>query len=186
MPLPFAPPPEDSSLYQQLESTTLQTLTGEQLDTIRAKTFSQGTEGNEDEYRRLLLLGLAADKLSVSGPIEVKYQLLEIDGANDDPTIFFQPDVGQIWQLNWGQWQGDGSSNLLYQGINAAGDRPAGVANGGVVFFSSATNGKMCTDNSAEINGGARILVSNSTPLLAQTYNDTNGCDWIGWFTRLR
>jgi hypothetical protein len=185
MPLPFAPPPDESKLYQQLESTTLQTLTAEQLDTIRAKTFSQGTEGNEDEYRRLLLLGLAADKVSLSGPIEVKHVTLEITGANDDKTIFFQPEVGQIWQLNWGQWQGDGTSNLFYQAIDSSGTTPA-FANGGVIFFSSATNGKFCTDNSAEIAGGARIFVSNDTPLLAQTYNDTSGADWSAWFTRVR
>ena len=99
-PLPFAPPPKDSSLYQQQESTTLITLTPDQLDTIRAKTFSQGTEGNEDEYRRLLLLGLAADKLSVSGPIPGTQQIVQATytGTGDDAD-FFKPNVGEVWQL---------------------------------------------------------------------------------------
>jgi len=99
-PLPFAPPPKDSSLYQQLESTTLQTLTADQLATIRAKTFSQGTDGNEDEYRRLLLLGLAADKLSLSGPIPGTGQIINttVDTNNGDEEIF-TPAAGEVWQV---------------------------------------------------------------------------------------
>jgi hypothetical protein len=103
MPLPFAPPPKDSSLYQQLESTTLQTLTADQLATIRAKTFSQGTEGNEDEYRRLLLLGLASDKLSLSGPIPGTGQsssLVNLVTVTDNTlTSAFTPEAGEIWEL---------------------------------------------------------------------------------------
>lgn len=98
MPLPFAPPPDESKLYQQLESTTLNTLTADQLATIRAKTFSQGTEGNEDEYRRLLLLGLAADKLSLSGPIPGTGKLIELDETAAGPFPFFIPDEGEVWQ----------------------------------------------------------------------------------------
>jgi len=183
-PLPFAPPPKDSSLYQQLESTTLQTLTADQLDTIRAKTFSQGTEGNEDEYRRLLLLGTASNQLSVSGPIDIKFVEVDIDGATDDAVTFFQPDVGQIWMLNWGTWYGDGSSNHMYQTQDASGTVGPGTSN--QVFFSSATSGKMCTDSSAEIAGGARMYVTNDCYLKVQTYADTNGATWSAWFIRLR
>ena len=141
---------------------------------------------NVEVLNLLNTIGQITNKQSSSGPIEVRYVGLNITGANDDPTIFFQPNLGEIWQLNWGQWQGDGTSNLFYQGINSSGDRPPGVSNGGVIFFSSATNGKFCTDNSAEIAGGARIFVSHDTPLLVQTYNDTNGADWAAWFTRMR
>lgn len=99
-PLPFAPPPKDSSLYQQLESTTLQTLTADQLATIKAKTFSQGTEGNEDEYRRLLLLGLAADQLSLSGPIPNTGKVVQtvLSTSNLDGTIY-APAAGEVWQV---------------------------------------------------------------------------------------
>jgi len=98
-PLPFAPPPKDSSLYQQLESTTLQTLTADQLDTIRAKTFSQGTEGNEDEYRRLLLLGLAADKLSTSGPIPQTGTIESVSVNSNTLFEIFRPPVGECYVL---------------------------------------------------------------------------------------
>ena len=99
MPLPFAPPPKDSRLYQQLESTTLQTLTADQLDTIRAKTFSQGTEGNEDEYRRLLLLGLAADKLSLSGPLANTQHVYSYSYTDGALTEIFAPAEGEVYQL---------------------------------------------------------------------------------------
>jgi len=101
-PLPFAPPPKDSSLYQQLESTTLQTLTADQLDTIKAKTFSQGTDGNEDEYRRLLLLGLAADQLSLAGPIARSTKIVSeaYTGSAVYDNLVFQPDAGETWTLD--------------------------------------------------------------------------------------
>jgi hypothetical protein len=100
MPLPFAPPPEDSSLYQQLESTTLKTLTPDQLDTIRAKTFSQGTEGNEDEYRRLLLLGLAADKISLSGPIPKTCKIVTATTTQSSAIVeLFTPAAGEVWEV---------------------------------------------------------------------------------------
>jgi len=99
MPLPFAPPPKESSLYQQLESTTLNTLTADQLDTIKGKTFSQGTEGNEDEYRRLLLLGLAADKISTSGPIPGTAKVVEISYDDNEYLNYFIPGEGEVWKV---------------------------------------------------------------------------------------
>ena len=98
-PLPFAPPPKDSSLYQQLESTTLQTLTADQLDTIRAKTFSQGTEGNEDEYRRLLLLGLAANQLSLSGPIANAGAIKQYIQTSNTDVQEIKPPKGEVWNI---------------------------------------------------------------------------------------
>ncbi len=99
MPLPFAPPPKDSSLYQQLESTTLQTLTPDQLDTIRAKTFSQGTEGNEDEYRRLLLLGLASDQISVAGPLAGGAGIAYYTQDSGSAPAIIRPPKGEVWQI---------------------------------------------------------------------------------------
>lgn len=99
MPLPFAPPPKDSSIYQQLESTTLQTLTPEQLDTIRAKTFSQGTEGNEDEYRRLLLLGAASNALSLAGPLPGSLRIDELEYTASGGQSFFVPNKGEVYQF---------------------------------------------------------------------------------------
>ena len=137
-PLPFAPPPKDSSLYQQLESTTLQTLTPDQLDTIRAKTFSQGTEGNEDEYRRLLLLGLGADKLSISGPLPGTQKIIQTTyTSTGDDADFFKPDQGEVWQIvggdtlavggtgsiGWNLTNSDGEFALIFQ-TSVSGQEP--------------------------------------------------------------
>ena len=67
MSLPFADKPEESSIYQDLKTVTLQDLTPEQFDAIRARMFSEGVNGLEDEYRRLQLLGEAAGVTSSSG-----------------------------------------------------------------------------------------------------------------------
>jgi hypothetical protein len=67
MSLPFADRPEESSIYQDLKTVTLQDLTPEQFDALRGRMFSEGVNGLEDEYRRLQLLGEAAGVTSSSG-----------------------------------------------------------------------------------------------------------------------
>ena len=69
MSLPFADKPEASSIYQDLKSLVLSDLTAVQFDELRDRIFSEGVNGTEDEYRRLLLLGLASSKVSTSGPV---------------------------------------------------------------------------------------------------------------------
>jgi len=109
MPLPFAPPPKDSSLYQQLESTTLKTVSSSNLDAIKTKTFSQGTDGNEDEYRRLLLLGLASDKISLSGPMQ-EIEVIQITQTSDVGFYdMFKPTEG-IWKFMAGDLLASGGS----------------------------------------------------------------------------
>lgn len=183
MTLPFSDKPERSSIYQDVKTETLQELTPEQFDTFKARMFSEGVNGLEDEYRRLLLLGLASDKVSVSGPLEVKHVSVSVSGAEDDPVLLFQPDEGQIWLLNWGLWTGDGTSNNFYQGRDAT---TAPLAPQDQLFFSSASSGKMCTDSSSELAGAARVYITYDTPVYVQTYNDTNGSYWAIWVTRLR
>ena len=109
-PLPFAPPPKDSNLYQQLESTTLQTVSSSELDTIKAKTFSQGTDGNEDEYRRLLLLAQTADVLSTGDiPIGGTQQVNTVSVPDPSTLIYLTPGAegavktpatgNQVWKV---------------------------------------------------------------------------------------
>ena len=113
-PLPFAPPPKDSSLYQQLESTTLDTLTATQVDTIKEKMFSQGTEGLEDEYRRLILLGMAADKISLSGPIPGTVQVTKTVASNSGTKyVAFTPPTGTVWQIGPASFQLTGASGSV-------------------------------------------------------------------------
>jgi len=69
MSLPFADKPEESSIYQDLRVSKLADLTADDFDAFRVRMDAQGTEGLEDEYRRLLLLGLASNQVSLSGPM---------------------------------------------------------------------------------------------------------------------
>ena len=162
MPLPFAPPPKDSSLYQQLESTTLDTLTADQLQTIKDKTFSQGTEGNEDEYRRLLLLGLAADKLSLCGPIPGTSVLKEVTHTGTGSLDLFTPTEG-VWQLMTASKDGNASNNniRLYWGDyseaswfaveSGSVDAPFDILPPGPIYFDK--NSK-CVSNCQDVGGG--------------------------------
>ena len=100
MTLPFSDKPEKSSIYQDVKTETLQELTPEQFDAFRARMFAEGVNGLEDEYRRLLLLGLASDKLSTSGPIPETMEL--IDQTFDTPNTykdFYTPAKGAVYQL---------------------------------------------------------------------------------------
>lgn len=82
MTLPFSDKPEKSSVYQDLKTVTLQDLTPEQFESIRARMFSEGVNGLEDEYRRLNLLGEAAGVVSSSGPLRNSLKITEIDLTN--------------------------------------------------------------------------------------------------------
>lgn len=101
MTLPFSDKPEKSSIYQDVKTTTLQDLTPDQFDQFKERMFAEGVNGLEDEYRRLILLGLASDKISLSGPLD-DAQIVEITdttGSGTPTGTIFQPDKGQVWQL---------------------------------------------------------------------------------------
>ena len=143
MPLPFAPPPDESKLYQQLESTTLQTLTSDQLDTIRAKTFSQGTEGNEDEYRRLLLLGTAANQLSTSGPMPGSMVMQETTVTDGTGTAMLTCPEGQVLQVINYNYKAVGSSGTLtFTGFMGPKGQEAVSEQGGIriLYYQSAAS----------------------------------------------
>ena len=84
MTLPFSDKPEKSSIYQDVKTVTLQDLTPEQFDSFRARMFSEGVNGLEDEYRRLQLLGEAAGVTSSSGILRNSIKITSepmIDGS---------------------------------------------------------------------------------------------------------
>ena len=100
MTLPFSDKPEKSSIYQDVKTTTLQDLTPDQFDAFRSRMFAEGVNGLEDEYRRLILLGLASDKLSVSGPMPGTMKLVDASSSSGGSSFtIFRPDPGQVWQL---------------------------------------------------------------------------------------
>ena len=100
MTLPFSDKPEKSSIYQDVKTETLQELTPDQFDAFKARMFAEGVNGLEDEYRRLLLLGLASDKLSTSGPIPGSmFNATATATTPGDVYPIFSPNAGEVWQV---------------------------------------------------------------------------------------
>ena len=99
MPLPFAPKPDTSRVYDSLKDKLLTEITADNFDSLKGSVYAQGVDGAEDEYRRLLLLGLAADQVSLSGPMPGTSQVREITVTSADtktPDDFAQ--TGEVWQ----------------------------------------------------------------------------------------
>jgi hypothetical protein len=101
MPLPFAPKPEESKVYESLKSVILEDVTADQLDTLRNTVFAQGIDGAEDEYRRLLLVMLAGQSGSVSGPIPATGKIEQFSGSysSGDYEDVFTPGAGECWEV---------------------------------------------------------------------------------------
>ncbi len=99
MSLPFAEKPESSRVYQDLKTKVLQNLTADEFDQLKGSMFAEGVNGLEDEYRRLLLLGLASDKLSVSGPIpETQINVVQ-DITLTTYQTWLAPNKGEVWAI---------------------------------------------------------------------------------------
>lgn len=192
MPLPFAPPPKDSSLYQQLESTTLETVTPDQLDTIKAKMFAQGTEGLEDEYRRLLLLGLASDTLSISGPMPGTMKIVETEIAYSESSAatayktMFVPQAGEVWQFlaASSSFSGGSSGQSIIMGDSEPPDLVTPPTNYVLVAQEVSTGNPTW---SPLIYGADLFFDENIIPIL-QVYSQTTGesSKFFGAFVRVR
>ena len=99
MSLPFADRPEESRVYQDLKTKVLTNLTADEFDSLKASMFAEGVSGLEDEYRRLLLLGLASDKISTSGPIPGTFQVVETELTSATTFTAFQCPAGEVYQI---------------------------------------------------------------------------------------
>ncbi len=99
MTLPFADKPEASRVYQDLKTKVLQNLTADEFDQLKGSMFAEGVNGLEDEYRRLLLLGLASDKISLSGPIPGTELIVSADLSPNTYGEFLTPAEGEVWQI---------------------------------------------------------------------------------------
>ena len=118
MPLPDAPPPKSSRVYQQTTGKTLQSLTVDNLDTISDPVFLD--RNSEDELRRINLVGAASDLKSFSGPIPGTLQVVTSTGTSTGNNIAFQPDAGEVWELTAASFGAVGSGS--WRGILALKD----------------------------------------------------------------
>jgi len=120
MSLPFAGPPEESQIYTDLKGVVLSDLTADQFDQLRDRLFSEGVNGTEDEYRRLVLLGQAGQKLSSSGPIPGTGVVTDLDVTDDNIIVIKKPGKGEVWCVTGGSITGTGvSGNPCYHLMTA-------------------------------------------------------------------
>ncbi len=177
MPLPFAPKPDESKVYQSLKSTLLSSVTADQLDQLRSDVFAQGTDGTEDEYRRLVLLALASQAGSVSGPIAGSIEIVTTgDLSSNATTTLKTPSTGEVWVIcglsgtkatvsnaNWQFFVDDGAEQVYFCDYNGTADLVP-INEGGFVtpiYFDSSMSLKVNTTLVAgsygTINGAALI-----------------------------
>lgn len=115
MPLPDATPsPDQSNVYEQLRTIKASDLTRTQLDVIRDPLFLDSA--SEDVLRRILLIGMATDQLSTSGPIprtaEIINQAFNESNENDLITLL-KPGVGEVWMLNCASVSFSGGTSVV-------------------------------------------------------------------------
>lgn len=113
MSLPFADKPEASSIYQDLKSLVLSDLTPDQFDELRNRIFSEGVNGTEDEFRRLVLLGQASQKISSSGPIAGTGLVTDLDQTDQNIIVIKEPAKGEVWMVTGGSCTGTGVSGTV-------------------------------------------------------------------------
>ena len=98
MTLPFSDKPEKSRVYTDLKTLELSDLTQDEFNTLRQSMFSEGVNGLEDEYRRLVLLQMAANNFP-AGPLnEMKIHTVRYT-SGDPLTTLFQPNAGEVWRI---------------------------------------------------------------------------------------
>ena len=98
MTLPFSDKPEKSRVYNDLKTLDLDELTGEQFDVLRASIKSEGVNGLEDEYRRLVLLQMAGNIFPTGAPFG-RLQVISTDFTDAGNTDVFTPGPGEVWTL---------------------------------------------------------------------------------------
>ena len=101
MPLPFAPPPSQSKIYQDLKNLKLSEVTADQFDSLKGVLYAQGVDSSEDEMRRLNLVGQASNQQSASGPIPgtLVIQAILTDTSGSKSGNLKVAAAGEVWQL---------------------------------------------------------------------------------------
>lgn len=102
MPLPDSPPVETSRIYQQFKGlnalgNTVGAITADLMDNVRLQQFVDFN--SEDELRRLLLVGMASQTMSTSGPLANTGLIKKITRTTDGTDTVFQPGAGESWQF---------------------------------------------------------------------------------------
>ena len=141
-------------------------ITADQLATIRAKTFSQGTDGNEDEYRRILLLGLAANQLSLSGPMSNSSKIVTATSDTSGEIVdIFTPSTGECWEVQGFAINKTGLSGTLTCRLIATDGAQATTIDMSMIWISSSQD-----PISANEDGFHKFYVDENMTLKATAY----------------
>jgi len=118
MPLPDAPPTDQSRVYREFASkTALPTgagsITPDLLDSFKNTLFLD--EFAEDELRRLLLIQLVSGAGSISGPLAGPNARVYYVSATNDGTKYkiLEPSPGEVWLLGPLSFQVGGASGSV-------------------------------------------------------------------------
>jgi hypothetical protein len=101
MTLPFAEKPERSSIYSDLTPKKLSEITNANFESFLERFFASGTDGLEDEYRRLALLQYITGKQTypaVTGLMK-NVNVTDTAGTGNPTGTLFQPNEGEVWIL---------------------------------------------------------------------------------------
>jgi hypothetical protein len=99
LPIPDAPEPKKSNVYKQLSSEQLGSISKTNFDIVQDPVFI--AQDNEDELRRINLVGAATSMKSFSGPIPGTGKIESISGSYSSGTYvdIFTPGAGEVWQI---------------------------------------------------------------------------------------
>jgi hypothetical protein len=104
MPLPDAPPTDQSRVYREFASKTALpgisgAITADLIDSFKSTLFLD--EFSEDELRRLLLLQMATGAGSISGPIVDSPKAIAVGNTGDTSgKTVFEAGLGEVWELD--------------------------------------------------------------------------------------
>jgi hypothetical protein len=97
MPLPDAPPPKTSRVYQQFAGKLLSTISSTNFDTVKDPVYID--RNSEDEIRRLNLIGQATNMQSQSGPMPGSMKIVSTTITDNTTTVAFSVNQGEVYQL---------------------------------------------------------------------------------------
>ena len=112
MPLPDAGDPVKSRVYQAVKGTKLDEVSDDMIDNAREAMIAEPY--NEDEFRRLILLQFASNKMVASGPLPDTQKIIQTTyTSTGDDADFFKPSDDEVWMLVGGDTLGSGGTGAI-------------------------------------------------------------------------
>ena len=175
MTLPFSDKPEKSRVYTDLKTLELSDLTQDEFNTLRQSMFSEGVNGLEDEYRRLVLLQMAANNFP-TGPLNEQKIVTVRFTFGDSLTTLFRPNAGEVWRvvtISGTATNRSGTVRTIFYYSDGATDADF------VLFDSGSSNLRPMSDNDYP---DTAIFVTNDVYLSVENSGSGGGTfDYVDW-----